>query len=84
MPEGARRIFAYRQTRIIAFLSHILTIEYVVMTKNMGKKDRDLRLIAAGILILAGIVTNTWWLDPDRIVPADHLRNRLLPRLCTL
>ncbi|HBG96071.1 MAG TPA: DUF2892 domain-containing protein [Chromatiaceae bacterium] len=39
------------------------------MTKNMGKKDRDLRLIAAGILILAGIVTNTWWLTLIGLFP---------------
>ncbi|MCF7983737.1 MAG: DUF2892 domain-containing protein [Thiohalocapsa sp.] len=39
------------------------------MTKNMGKQDRNLRLVAAGLLILAGILTNTWWLTILGLVP---------------
>jgi hypothetical protein len=40
-----------------------------IMTKNMGKQDRNLRLAAAGLLILAGIFTNTWWLTLLGLVP---------------
>ncbi len=39
------------------------------MTKNMGKQDRNLRLAAAGLLIFAGIFTNTWWLTLLGLVP---------------
>lgn len=39
------------------------------MTKNIGRQDRNLRLAAAGLLILAGIVTNTWWLTLLGLVP---------------
>jgi hypothetical protein len=39
------------------------------MTKNMGKQDRNLRLAAAGLLIAAGIFTNTLWLTLLGLVP---------------
>ena len=39
------------------------------MTKNMGKQDRNIRLAAGGLLILAGILTNTWWLTVLGLVP---------------
>lgn len=39
------------------------------MTKNMGKQDKNLRLAAAGLLILAGILTDTWWLSVLGLVP---------------
>jgi len=33
------------------------------MTKNMGKQDRNLRLIAAGLFIVAAWLTNTLWMS---------------------
>jgi hypothetical protein len=39
------------------------------MNKNMGKQDRNLRLAAAGLLIAAGILTNTLWLTLLGLVP---------------
>ncbi|MGB5830525.1 MAG: DUF2892 domain-containing protein [Thiohalocapsa sp.] len=41
----------------------------MTITKNMGKQDRNLRLAAAGLLILAGIFTNTLWLTLLGLVP---------------
>jgi hypothetical protein len=39
------------------------------MTNNMGKQDKNIRLVAAGLLILAGILTNTWWLTVLGLIP---------------
>jgi hypothetical protein len=39
------------------------------LPKNMGKQDKNIRLVAAGLLILAGILTNTWWLTVLGLVP---------------
>jgi fatty acid desaturase len=33
------------------------------MTKNMGKQDRNLRLIAAGLFIVAAWLTGAWWMS---------------------
>lgn len=39
------------------------------MIKNMGKQDRNLRLAAAGLLILAGWVTGSLWFTVLGLVP---------------
>ncbi|KAA6185675.1 DUF2892 domain-containing protein [Thiohalocapsa marina] len=39
------------------------------MTKNIGKQDRNIRYGVGAVMIVVGLLTQTWWLALIGLVP---------------